>query len=83
VFFVVSEGLTNAARHSRATEVTVTVRRTRARLRLDVVDNGHGEVTPAGGLQGLADRVTSLGGRLAVETAAGGGTRLWAELPCG
>jgi signal transduction histidine kinase len=83
VYFVVSEGLTNAARHSQATQVTVTVKRTRSMLRLDVVDNGRGEVTPAGGLQGLADRVTSLGGRLAVETAAGGGTRLWAELPCG
>lgn len=81
-YFVVSEGLTNAARHSSATEVTVTLSRSRSLLRLDVVDNGRGGATQTGGLQGLADRVISLGGRLAVETPAGGGTRLWAELPC-
>ncbi|CAN5308250.1 hypothetical protein BH09ACT10_BH09ACT10_29830 [soil metagenome] len=82
-YFVASEGLTNAVRHSGATQVTVTAKRSRSILRLEIVDNGQGGTTPASGLQGLSDRVTSLGGRLAVDAPSGGGTRLWAELPCG
>jgi len=35
------------------------------------------------GLRGLADRVEALGGRLAVDSPPGGGTRVIAELPCG
>jgi signal transduction histidine kinase len=81
-YFVVSEGLTNAARHSAATEITVTLSRTGSTLRVDVVDDGRGGAVQAGSLQGLRDRVTSLGGRLGVETPPKGGTRLWAELPC-
>ena len=82
-YFVASEGLTNAARHSRASQVQVTVKRSRSTLRLEVTDNGQGGANLGRGLQGLADRVNSVGGRLGTDTPPGGGTRLWAELPCG
>jgi signal transduction histidine kinase len=81
-YFVVSEALTNAARHSGAGQVIVRVSRTRSSLRLDVSDDGRGGATAQGGLQGLTDRVASLGGRLTLESPPGAGTRLVVELPC-
>jgi signal transduction histidine kinase len=49
-----------------------------------VSDDGVGGADPArgSGLRGLADRVEALGGRLAVESPPGEGTRLRAEIPC-
>jgi signal transduction histidine kinase len=82
-YFIVSEGLANAARHSGASQVAVRVGQSRSQLSLEVVDDGAGGATAGGGLRGLADRVTALGGRLGIEDAAHGGTRLWAALPCG
>jgi len=81
-YFVVSEALTNAARHSNATQVTVRVSRTKSHLRLDVSDDGCGGAVLRGGLQGLADRVASLGGVLTLDSPTGRGTRLTVELPC-
>ncbi|MEJ7634142.1 ATP-binding protein [Aeromicrobium sp.] len=81
-YFVASEALTNATRHSGASQCAVSVVRTPSTLRLDVTDDGRGGVTTGGGLAGMADRVTSLGGRLAVESPADGGTCLRMELPC-
>lgn len=82
-YFVVSEALANAARHSNATQVTVQVCRMRSDLCLDVSDDGRGgAVLHGGGLQGLSDRVTSLGGRLTLNSPTGSGTRLTVELPC-
>ncbi|ADB50812.1 sensor histidine kinase [Conexibacter woesei] len=51
----------------------------------DPTGAGAGDPTGAGGtgLRGLADRVDVLGGRLAVESPPGGGTRIVAEVPCG
>jgi signal transduction histidine kinase len=50
-----------------------------------VTDDGGGGAVPrpGGGLQGLADRLEALGGRLTLSSAGGGGTSLRAELPCG
>lgn len=81
-YFVVSEALTNVARHSGASRVWVDARMTRSALRLEVADDGRGGAVPGGGLRGLTDRVTSLGGRLTVDSPAGRGTRLAMELPC-
>jgi signal transduction histidine kinase len=51
-------------------------------LVVEVSDDGAGGANPAGsGLQGLVDRVEALGGMLAVDSPAGGGTRLHARLP--
>ena len=81
-YFVVTEALTNAARHSGATRVRVDARMTRSTLRLEVADDGRGGAVPGGGLRGLVDRVTSLGGRLTLDSPQGRGTRLTMELPC-
>jgi signal transduction histidine kinase len=83
-YFVVSEGLTNVAKHSRATHAHVTVRRTGARLLVEVSDDGRGGADPqrGSGLRGLADRVAAVDGSLTLERTASGFTVLRAELPC-
>ena len=83
-YYVVSESLTNIAKHARATSATVDVARANGQLVVEVVDDGVGGAdTERGlGLRGLADRVEALGGRLRVWTPRGGGTRVRAEIPC-
>ena len=84
-FFVCSEALANAAKHSGAGHVTIAVTAGGGRLRVLVDDDGTGGADPAlgSGLRGLADRVEALGGTLRVDSPRGGGTRLEAELPIG
>jgi PAS domain S-box-containing protein len=82
VYYLVSEALTNAAKYAEATAVSVTVRRTDARLETEISDDGRGGADPeaGSGLRGLADRVEALGGRLRIDSPPGGGTRIRAEL---
>ena len=82
-YFVVAEALTNVAKHSRASEVQVSVQRTDAGLLVTVADDGVGGASLAKGhgLAGLADRVHAAGGVLDIESPAAGGTRLTAALP--
>ena len=84
-YFVVAEALTNAARHSRATQVRVTARREQDLLTVDVWDDGIGNATatPGGGLAGLTDRVEALEGRLTISSPDRGPTLLHVEIPCG
>ncbi|WUG43614.1 sensor domain-containing protein [Kitasatospora sp. NBC_00458] len=83
-YFTVTEALTNAAKHSGATAVTVHGRVADGRLVIQVTDDGCGGADPAAGagLQGLADRVAILRGRLMVTSPTGGPTRLRLEVPC-
>ncbi|HEX2274396.1 MAG TPA: histidine kinase [Acidimicrobiales bacterium] len=83
-YFVVSEALTNAAKHSGASSIAVEGRFQDGRLVIDVIDNGRGGADGhrGSGLQGLADRLATLDGRLTVDSPEGGGTRLRAEIPC-
>ena len=83
-YFLVSEALTNAARHSGARLVGVCVTKIDAGVRIEVADDGRGGATPTvgGGLQGLADRLAALGARLQVDSPVGGGTRITTVLPC-
>ncbi len=82
-YFVVSEGLTNAAKHSGATTVEVGVRVTGGGLAVEVGDDGGGgaAVRPGSGLEGLADRLATLDARLLVESDPSG-TRLQTVIPC-
>jgi PAS domain S-box-containing protein len=81
-YYVVAEALANAAKHARATLVTVRVSREDERTVVEVSDDGVGGADPSGsGLLGLADRVASLGGSFAVSSVCGAGTALRAELP--
>ncbi|MBW5423739.1 sensor histidine kinase [Streptomyces sp. BG9H] len=82
-YFVVSEAVTNAAKHSAAEEISVRVRASGARLTVHVQDSGVGGADPEGsGLTGLRSRVAALDGTLHVDSPLGGPTTITAELPC-
>jgi signal transduction histidine kinase len=83
-YFVASEALANAAKHSHASELRLTAVRQGPLLLLEVADDGIGGAGAGGGsgLRGLADRVEALGGRLTVSSPPGRGTTLRAEIPC-
>ena len=82
-YFVVAEGLTNAARHA-GTPVEVAIDLRDGCLVVRVRDDGPGGADSAhgSGLRGLADRVEAVDGRLTIESAFGAGTTLAAEFPC-
>ncbi|MGW4691809.1 sensor histidine kinase [Kitasatospora cineracea] len=82
-YFVVSECVTNAAKHSGAAAVEVRVEAVGARLTVEVGDDGAGGADPdGGGLAGLRARVAALDGTLRVHSPRGGPTLVTAELPC-
>ena len=83
-WYVSSEALANAAKHAPGSRVRLVARRTDGGVRVAVEDDGAGgaALRSGGGLAGLRDRVGAHGGRLEVESPAGGGTRVAAELPC-
>ncbi|TCC58811.1 sensor histidine kinase [Kribbella pittospori] len=83
-YFIVTEALTNVAKHSEAAEVDVRVTRNGNRLRIEVDDNGKGgaDFAAGTGLQGLHDRVAGVDGWLDVDSPPGGGTLLTAVVPC-
>ena len=83
-YFLVSEALTNAARHAGARVVDVDVSLDQDRLTVEVRDDGTGgaRLAPDRGLQGLADRLSALDARLEVVSPPGGGTTVRAVLPC-
>ena len=82
-YYVVSEALTNAAKHAQAATVGVDVEASDGVLRVSVRDNGVGgaDFARGSGLVGLKDRVEALGGRIAVESAPHSGTAVRVELP--
>ena len=84
-YFVVAEALTNAAKHAGAGRASVRVARHGERAVVEVRDDGVGGARLDGGsgLRGLADRVGALDGRLELESPAGRGTTVRAEIPCG
>ena len=83
-YFVASEALANAAKHARASEVTVSAGRSNGNLVLRVRDDGLGGAlaSQGSGLAGMGDRVAALGGTLTVDSPPGRGTVVTAELPC-
>jgi signal transduction histidine kinase len=82
-YYVVSEALANAAKHSRATVVRIRVAALEDTLRVDISDDGIGGANFDGGsgLIGLVDRVEASGGRFSIESAPGAGTTIAIELP--
>jgi signal transduction histidine kinase len=83
-YFVVSEALSNVAKHAQAKAVDVTVKREDSVLRVTIRDNGKGGANPSSGtgLRGLQQRVSSVDGTLSVLSPAGGPTLITVELPC-
>lgn len=82
-YFVVTEALTNVAKHARATLCTVSVSADGDRVLVQVLDNGKGgaHLGKGHGLAGLADRLATVEGVLDVVSPAGGPTVLTAEIP--
>jgi signal transduction histidine kinase len=89
-YFIVSEALTNVAKHAQATQAEVTVTRGGDLLRISVTDDGSGGAVPAEGddaaagtgLRGLAQRAAAVDGTLTIDSPPGGPTVIAAELPC-
>jgi signal transduction histidine kinase len=84
-YYVVSEALTNAAKHARASVVRVDADVADGALRLLVQDDGAGGADPArgSGLIGLSDRVAAVGGRIEISSPPGSGTTLMVTIPAG
>jgi signal transduction histidine kinase len=82
-YYVVSEMLTNAAKHAQASVVEVAVEVQGGRLHLSVRDDGVGGADPArgSGLVGVKDRVEALDGLTSVHSPLGAGTSVKVELP--
>jgi signal transduction histidine kinase len=80
-YFVISESLANAVKHSEASRIGLHVARLNGQVVVRVSDDGRGgaKLRPE---SGLADRVAALGGSLAVVSPAGRGTVVEAALPC-
>jgi signal transduction histidine kinase len=82
-YYVVSEALTNTAKHGHASVVHVVLDADHGVLELSIRDDGSGGADPTrgSGLMGLTDRVEALGGTIDVTSAAGQGTTLHVALP--
>jgi signal transduction histidine kinase len=85
---VTQEALANVRKHARAGRVALTLSYMDGEAALDVRDDGVGFVGVDGsgpngglGLHGMRERVEALGGRLAVESAPGGGTTIAVTVP--
>ncbi len=85
LFRAAQEALTNVQRHARASGVGVSLAYDLASVKLAVADDGVGSGAVASrdghGLMGLRERVTQLGGRVAIDAGAAGGFTLVVEVP--
>ncbi len=90
LFRIAQEALNNAAKHAKASEITLTVEVLGERVRLDIVDNGVGfdpethhqmGAKPEWGLINMRERAESFGGEFRIETAPGKGTKIVVEVP--
>jgi len=84
-YFCCLEAIQNAVRHSGAATVAVTLTGEGGRLRFDVSDDGVGfdptRVLAGTGLANIDDRLSALGGRATISSAAGQGTRVSGSIP--
>jgi signal transduction histidine kinase len=82
-YFVASEALANASKHSQASRIDVALGQQDGSLVLSVRDDGVGGADAANGsgLTGLTDRVEALGGSICIASRPGKGTQISAELP--
>jgi signal transduction histidine kinase len=82
-YYVVSEALTNAAKHANTPQAAVHVDAVTGVLRISVRDDGCGgaDFTRGTGLVGLKDRVEAFGGRIFLHSPHGAGTTVRVELP--
>lgn len=81
-YYIVSEALTNVAKHARAELVRVSVELRHGFLAVSIQDDDVGGADANGsGLTGLAERVEALGGAMQLVSPPGSGTVVHVELP--
>jgi len=86
LYRIAQEALNNILKHARARHVGVYLRLANSQLTLEIVDDGQGfdqavaRQTGGLGLQGIAERVAELGGKLTLQSTPGDGTRIRVEL---
>ncbi|GAA3036693.1 hypothetical protein GCM10020000_12910 [Streptomyces olivoverticillatus] len=84
-YFMVTEALTNVAKHANASRAWVEIRRDDDQLNIKIGDDGQGGADPTRG-SGLADlegRVSGVDGRLRISSPVGGPTVIEVDIPCG
>ncbi len=83
VYYVISEALANSAKHAHASHVSVVLTTSESEIRAVIEDDGGGgaEASAGSGLVGLIDRIEALGGRFALDSPPGHGTRISIEMP--
>jgi PAS domain S-box-containing protein len=83
LYYIVSEALTNVAKHAGAGEARVTIARRRDVVRCEIADDGRGgaDASRGSGITGLRDRAEAAGGTLAITSPPGRGTVIKAALP--
>ncbi len=87
LYFALREGLINAVRHSRASQLVLTLSQEGPSCKASLIDNGSGFDLAAVdsethyGLRILRERIERVGGNLRIDTAAGQGTRISIEIP--
>jgi signal transduction histidine kinase len=81
-YYVFAEAVANAQKHSRASTIEVSIVDRGDTLAVEVTDNGMGGASERGfGLQGLRDRVETVGGRFRVTSVHLHGTVVSATIP--
>jgi len=82
-YYIVSEAMTNVAKHAAARRAHVSVRREDGMLRCEISDDGRGgaDTSSGTGILGLRDRAEAAGGTLSVISPPGRGTVVSAALP--
>ena len=85
LYFSAAEAVTNAAKHARASEISVHLGRENGCVFVEVTDDGVGGASfdDGSGLRGLSDRLSSVSGTVDLASGAGAGTRLVARIPVG
>jgi two-component system, NarL family, sensor histidine kinase UhpB len=88
VFRILQEALTNVVRHAGASRVSVALSEIEGNIVLEVEDDGRGFASsargrriPALGLLGMKERAVAVGGDVAIDSAAGRGTRVVLRVP--
>lgn len=87
LYFTLREGVLNAVRHARASQLTLSLSRDETSCSAQLTDNGVGfdKSTAEGGnhygLKSMRERMSRVGGELTVQSAPGSGTRLLIRIP--
>jgi signal transduction histidine kinase len=83
-YFVISELLANATKHTDAAHVRVELQRRVGVVRIVVADDGEGgaDLAKGTGLRGIERRVAAFDGTFSIDSPAGGPTVAVAEIPC-